>query len=624
MKCAGGPLSDTLLKESYPLEKGEVQSKKNSPSFTCVCPYPILGHIFTFFSTEKDLFAADMVFKEAGFYTDLAWERLARQERLDINWSLPDCHSKRPSKKTHYLHGKVLVVYSIAREKLWIKVPAGPLIPPTYQRVKTLFGRFQTVMERYPSSLGAFLWKDLNSLHKLDSATHDQLFHRDFSIGANAGNLLLKGLSYLTEYSLLNQSSEEDVKQEQLLRSASLSLEEAIEKGATVATYLAIQILYPKYLGHNWERCYNWYHSLMVSSTDKGDYRGLDKLLDKFPKISKVFYDRGTLLPPILVKLALTLEKTPEEKEDLLNEAIKGYKDFVPPDVYAAAALAKLDLQKLEEAENYFTKAIIGYGSNVPPGVYRDLAVGKLKLGKLEEARDYYSKAIIAYGSNVPADVYANAAEVKLRLCRLEGREDELTTLEEIEHYFIKSMIGYDESEVPFWIYVQAASVQLMMYENENTDLMEKQELLERAEGNFDHAITAGGIDLPAEVYEDAGLLKLQLGKFHKAEDYYKQAIIHYRINVPAKLYMNLAQVEERLYEYKEVETYCMKAITAYGRDVPADVYLSTALVKFKVGKYSEAEDYCTSALIACESDVSADVYECVARIKSRLVLSHS
>ncbi len=379
------PISGKQIGEPFSIgEQPPLKKHKNDLSFSMSdLPDVPLRIIASFLPTSKDLLVFEQLFREAVYCTVFGWKKHIQQERIDFSWSLP-VNEQFPVKAC-YLHGKVLSVYIVIRERL-VLGENDAFIFPTVQQVRQLFCRFQGIMERYPSSLGAFLWKDLNSLQDLRSSYHDRLFQRDFSVESTAGDLLLKGLSYLTEHAV----GQDGAPQQNLRRSAFKSLKEAISKGATYANSLAIPLLFGKY------RNESWHYELALLSIDKGDYRALEIVLSEFPNMAQERYDLGISHPPILVSIARW--KPPQEEEPLFDEAIKGYKDFVPPVVYSRALFAKFSLRKWEEAKDYCTKAIAAYGNETPGYVYAHAAVVEAKLNKWHEANDYYDKAIAACG----------------------------------------------------------------------------------------------------------------------------------------------------------------------------------------------------------------------------------
>ncbi len=404
------------------MDSSSVLGEQNFSFFGCLPDVP-LEIIVSFLPTRKNLLVFEQLFTGAMRYTIPAWKKHMQRENLNFNWSLPE--GELYPTRACYFHGKALAMYCNVREKLFNKNPDGSLLGPTSEQVQKLFLRFRGIMERYPSSLGAFLWKDLNSLHRLNSSHYHHLFQRDFSVESKTGDLLLKGLSYLVEHPF--EMAVEGEEQQKFYRLAFKSLNGAIQEGATCASLLAIRILCPKY------KEADWYYNLALASAIKGDWRGLDLFVVKFPEKALEFFNKGISYPPILA--AVGCQKMVDQRggiqigdlslvESLLDEAIKDYKDRAPAYVYEKAALAKFHLEKLKEAEDYYDKAIVLYDNRTPAIVYCNASFTKIRARKWEEAKNYSDQAIVAYGNDIPPAAYGRAAYIEFGLGKFKAAKD--------------------------------------------------------------------------------------------------------------------------------------------------------------------------------------------------------
>ncbi len=362
-KRVGEPL---LIEEQPPLKKIKSEESEDGENLSLRdLPSELLGRIVCFLSL-KDVLNFESIFKEAIRYTGPIWNKQIMMGRsINFRWPISDHDEKYYSERARYLNIYVLSAYINVRKKLVIDRNGRSWVQPTLQQVQKLFYRFQGVMERYPSSLGAFLWKDLNHLQTIHSPVHGQLFQKDFSVesaDSTPGDLLLKGLSYLSEHAVGQEN--ENAMQQHLRRSALKSLNKVIQEGMTFASDLAIRLLYGKYPD------YEWFYTLALASANKGDYKGLERFLDIFPNKAGELFAKGISFPPILTAVSMgTFNKPLEERERLIDEAIKDYKNFVPVVAYVSGANIKSQLSKWGEAKNYSDKALEGYGNNIPPQV---------------------------------------------------------------------------------------------------------------------------------------------------------------------------------------------------------------------------------------------------------------
>ncbi len=403
-KRGGEPLEQPFLKK---FKKENVSSLESPLARESLCL--IASHLSSSF---KGLLIFEQLFRGAVEYTSPVWEERIKREEIDFSWSLPD--NELYSGRARWIHLKALTYYVEARQK---QTGVGGL--PTFESVNRLFLRFQGIMERYPSSLGAFLWKDLNCLKRIDSPAHDRLFQRDFSIAGTTGDFLLQGLSYLSEYPI--QVSQ----QQNLRRLASKSLKKAILQGATSASSLAIRMLSSKYFGHE------WYYELVCASLSKGDHEGMSLFLRTFPSIALSLHEMGITHPFILAEIAL--QKSLQEAEALMDEAIKDWKDLphkfpydndIPPLLHFKAAEVKFSFGKWKEAEDHYDKLIALNGYRVPGDVYENIVMTKMMLNKFKEAKDFSNQVVNFYGKNVPPKIQELEAKIEVRIEARRGMEE--------------------------------------------------------------------------------------------------------------------------------------------------------------------------------------------------------
>ncbi len=534
-KREGEPL---LAEEQLPLKKFKKEDKREEEIFSIDrLPDECLERISFFLPHPKDLFIFERLFKRAMRYTAPGWERLAKQERLDFNWSLSDFDRKWYPQKARYLHGKVLSVYITARETLLTRNQPPQAQNGNFSREEfnELFSRFEGVMGRYSSSLGAFIWKDLNCLGKVYSSS--QSFPENVSVDPQtplpAGDLLLKGLSYLSSHHRLQNDSIKNVFEKQELRCLSFELlSEAILQGASCASCLAIQMLFSKF------SMSSWYFNLTVFSITKQDYRGLDVLLEKDPTLVDTLYGDGVSYPPVLAKIALSkFNKSNKEAETLVDKAIKGYGDHVPANVLALAGGVKYLLGKWKESADDFTKALVAYGDNVRAQIWGNLGQAKNKLGENKEAEGYLTKAIEAYGSKVPVSVLG--AMIHVKYC--------LRDYQTGNAYLIKTISAYgDEKKVQGGVWGQGAYIKWKLKE------------YDLAETYLQRALAAFERNIPIALYMVSAFIKMHFGRWEQAQEDYNRFYQIYREK------SSVRTLEDLVEDFNEIISTCKGPIPAW------------------------------------------------------------
>ncbi len=602
-----------LTEEQPPSKKCKSEDKEENNLPIDHLPNECLETISLFLPNAKELLTFERLFRRVKQHTGLGWERLAKQEHLNFNWSLSDLDQKWYPEKTRYLHGKVLSVYIAAREKL-LAANHPQNGEHLREQINTLFRRFEGVALRYPSSLGAFIWQDLNGLGKVYSV-HNQLFQKDFSLDLptplTAGDFLLRGLSYLSSHQSFTNNFPEHPK---LRRLAFESLNQAILQGASCASHLSIQMLFQQFAFPI------WHLQLITSSiTKENDYRGLEMILKKDDALAAKLYHEGISYPPILAKLASF--QSDEEAEPLLDQAIKGYQDHAPVWVWHEIGRVKHNLKKYKEAAKYFTKACATYGNDVPAILWEDLGCVKTQLSEYEEAEHYLTKAIKAYGSHIPPRTFWAIAISKM------GLHD----YQEANAYLNKSLTAYGNT-VPPEVWGEGAYIKFKLKQN---DL---------AENCLNLALAAYGDHIPIWLLKHTAFIKMRFNKWEEAQENYikmtaaQMCTCHFskrfletiesdfhdilathKNQVPAWVWFELGLITGSLDKHKEAEEDFTQAILAYGSHVPPYVFWNMSIAKTNQNQWKEAKEFIHQAITTYGEEAPPEVHKCAATIETHL-----
>ncbi len=528
------------IEEEPPLKKFSSKDKEeNTFSFDCLSD-ELLGRISLFLPAMKSLFTFERLFKGAMRYTGLGWERLGKQQHLNFSWSLSDFDEKWYPEKARYLHAKVVIIYIEKRENLFAE---NHLQNPSNEQLNKFFRRFEGVMLRYPSSLGAFIWKDLNCLGKVESS-HSHLFQKDLCIGPltslTAGDLLLRGLSYLSSHHALNHNR--PVQRQQELRCLAFkALKGAILQGASCASALTIKMLCKEF------NSALWYLPLVEASiTKENNYDGLEALLKRIPGLFGRFVEDGVSYPPILARTALS--KPDKEAEPLWDEAIEGYKDRVPAWVWEKAGRVKMNLQEHKKAGEYYTQALTTYTAfeiNVPANLWAELGHVNIHLNELKKAECYLIKAMEACGSKVPADVLWSMSLAKFLA----------HDYREANAYLIQTISAHGNT-IPVQILGGAMPIKFKVKE------------YDIAESYANQALAVYGDNPPIWLWIYMALIKMQLGKWAEAQDYHP------------KFYPAYSDEKMSMLRFEQLEQDFNEIIAAFKDAVPTWVKEHAALVK--------------------------------------------
>ena len=478
----------------------------------------VVDKIFTCFSL-KEVLAFEQLSQECRDHTAPRWKQWAIDDRLDFDWV--SCKEEIYPAKYRYLLGSATLQYIEDREQALKENPPQQVNPPQLQeKLQNIYRRFEGLMVRFPI-FGAFVWNDLSPRSPKLVSPYQQRFavsnlEKPFETG---GELLLQGLNLLRAATVIR----DHIPKEELGKTIQV-LVQAIQKNATCASFLAVRGFFDQRLLH-------FYQQLGTLSIGKNnDCRGLDEFFTKDQGRSvRIWFDNGTHFPPVLACFAKTLNSA-EQREPLLETAIKGYGNYVPAAVWHFAARTKFDLNKMEEADELYSKAIVAFGDKTPPTLLENAALVKYKLEKWDEADKLFSKTIFTYGVKAPPRVWAYAASVKSKLGKWQ-KADELCS---------KSIVAFD----------------------------------------------AIGDKAPPEVLMDAAYVKSKLGKWQEADELYSKSIVAFDAigdKAPPGVLMDAANVKTKLEQWDKADELYSQAIVAYGDKVPSQVLDSADYVKAKI-----------------------------------------
>lgn len=526
------PYEDPIDTETPPSKKqklspGEVVCSREIFNFCrwgeTQLPLDVISHFVTFLP-QRDFVKFSALAKGAISFTEVRFEEMRKQKQCHFACSF-EAKESYPQRAS-YIFVRTLHRYVHEREALIKNPQALPVAPrPPEAQIKALYERFQSIMERFPSSLGKYIWKDLNSMASLQM-DDGKLFLENSSSAlptserssSLAGDALLEGLSHLTTYCDLMWKANQNLAPMSLGK-ALPHLTHAMSSGAMITAYLAIKILSPL-SSSTFEYCKN----LASTSASYGDFKSLNHLLNKNIINAQQAYQSGLHYPPILTQIGIKqMEENHDAKqtEPLFEEAIKGYRDPAHVDglTWLYAGINKYQLGKHKEAESLLENALEKKPS-IPrakmPTLWDYLMNTKMGLKKWQEAEKCGSQCLLSYSlydQKIPLIYWASMAIINTGL----------KNWDEVHLYLDKTINSSDFNPThPFYF---KACLHII-------DIKSAEEKWEEAE-RYIHLI----VDRPNQGFHilvRTAKIKFYLKKWQEAKKYVDQALAVSPSEVPA------------------------------------------------------------------------------------------
>lgn len=419
--------------------------------------------IFNFFSC-KELLVLEQVHKGMNVLTKKRWQHFYEEQKVKVNWSnLFNMQSIFCLDKFNYRTDRALRCFLNERKAL-IRHTENRHFPPDdfshirmirylkecserdkclQQKITKLNERFESICHWHPC-LASYIKNDLQKIIKWDTPHEGRRILKLAGIELEAfvppfvpflnlfnptrilsnfstqfgklqpGELLLRGLSLITDYQLQCHKLFEEKQMDDLLLhpvrfqlfSAYVLLKSAQEKGIDHASLLAYKAIVFQDNNDLEEMSID----LAMFSASQGDYLPLEKFLAKISKrpsspflvLSTInsIIERYQCYPPLLISL--------------VNYNLRGN----------SILSEQVTLRKVEEAEKDFHKGIEGYlkaNHPIPGETWFVGAYIKFKLGELKKAEAYMNDAMAAFGRNIPFEAWTLRAEIQEELGDAEG-----------------------------------------------------------------------------------------------------------------------------------------------------------------------------------------------------------
>lgn len=567
----------------------EGQTKSKEP---IVLSYELILKILNIISLNGSLLMTELS-KGTASYMESRWKDFSEGENLNFDWA--ECETQNYPEKFRYIQGRGLLDYIESRPYIFTFIEQTAVIYSTSgtclpvetiygkafkcsSQIKRLYESFKKRMLSFPA-LGVYIWSDLTYLAQLTGKPANflpeegHLFEskkddfRNHFLKNKAGDQLLRGLFYLTQYSkrifdyLPSQKTyflrltDND---HSLYSTAFNCLNQAIIKKATCASYLAIKILAPVKSLPFYSNNLNFMlcEDLAIASIGQGDYRGLEELLNSSfspnEQLTHHFYSIGRHFPPVIARKA-SLEANLQLRETLLNQAIEDYGVSIPDGVLINLIETKISLEKGEEAQNLIKQLMKGFSENI-----------------------WYQKALSR----------KEAFEAILDI-----RYDTYNLSDRIWHF----KAAADKPEFAAGHYLSNDHLKIELEEISQMNFM------------MDTALEIFGKTIPLEALIHAGILKMYAKKFDQALSFITQGIDGYGNEPPdfasaalqvimgvlipnkehfdslkqpisVKVWMEVYRYQSDVAENLEDALFCLQqALNSYGQQVPTNACLYAA-----------------------------------------------
>lgn len=206
-------------------------------------------------------------------------------------------------------------------------------------------------------------------------------------------------------------------------------VEQAISKGVTSAPLLIMLSNWKAWLQPSLER---W----SFLSAEKKDFRSLEYLLKSYPleRLNEIKSSHSRLAP-VLYYCAMC-EKNDQEKDDLIEKAIKAYDKKVTVEILVSAGNHKVKMEQFAKAYALYFRAWKRCRDENRPKILFWMADCKFKEKKYDKAEELFARGFsqsVIDKTEVSPWVYAHAGSVKLELENYDNA-DKLFTLARLKY----------------------------------------------------------------------------------------------------------------------------------------------------------------------------------------------